>query len=348
MATIRAGILGASGYTGAELIRLLDRHPKVTLVALGAHSKAGQAARDVFGHLPADLPDMQPGDDLPYADLDVLFAGLPHGNSATILSGLYRQYSDLKILDLSADFRFDRAEDYRQAYGLDHPAPELLAESVYGLSEISRERIANARLVACTGCYCLSAEMPLIPLLRARLIDPGLIVIDAKSGVSGAGRGLKPNLMFAEVNQGMNAYSVGTHRHMWEIDQELSKAAGEEVTVSFTPHLIPVNRGILTNSYVGLAPGASVVDLRTTLAAFYADAPFVRILADGETPKTRNVLGSNSIEIAVFADRLPHRAIVISAIDNLLKGASGQAVQNMNLMFGLDETLGLDRIALYP
>ncbi|NQY82611.1 MAG: N-acetyl-gamma-glutamyl-phosphate reductase [Alphaproteobacteria bacterium] len=348
MKTLNIVILGASGYTGAELIRLLDRHPHARLVALGAHGKAGMSADTVFPHLPSDFPLMQKLEDMPIDDLDVLFTGLPHGTAGDILPGIITAHPNLRIIDLSADFRFDDAELYQKAYDKPHPAPDILAEGVYGLSEIYREAIKTARLVACPGCYCTAANLGLIPLVQGGLISTEDIIIDAKSGISGAGRAAKSNLMFTEVNQGLSAYSIGNHRHMWEIEQELSKAAGQRLYVSFTPHLIPISRGILANSYVRLTSNTKVADLQQHLADFYADAPFIRVLELGQAPKTQNVFGSNTTEIAVFPDHLLGRAVVLAAIDNLMKGASGQAVQNMNLMFGFDETAGLDRIALYP
>ncbi len=345
---LNAGILGASGYTGAELIRLLDQHPHVALRALGAHSNAGQAAQAVFPHLPDDIPMLQKLEDMPLADLDVLFAGLPHGTTGNILPELLQQYPGLRIIDLSADFRLDDPNIYQEAYDAPHPAPEMLGEGIYGLSEIYADSIADARLVACPGCYCTAANLSLIPLLQNKLIQSQDIIIDAKSGTSGAGRAAKTNLLFTEVNQGLNAYSIGKHRHMWEIEQELGKAAGATLKVSFTPHLVPINRGILSTSYVHLAEGKTVNDLHIALQEFYAEAAFVRVLELEQSPKTQNVFGSNNTEIALFPDRIEGRAIILCAIDNLLKGASGQAVQNMNIMFNFPETTGLNRIALYP
>lgn len=345
---IIAGILGASGYTGVELIRLLDQHPHVELRTLGAHSNAGQPVQTVFPHLPDDMPMLQKMADMPLDQLDVLFAGLPHGTTGDVLPELLRQYPKLRIIDLSADFRLDDPAVYHEAYDAQHPTPEALSKGIYGLSEIYADSIADAELVACPGCYCTAANLSLIPLLRSQTIQARDIIIDAKSGTSGAGRAAKTNLLFTEVNHGLNAYSIGKHRHMWEIEQELSKAAGSALKVSFTPHLVPINRGILASSYVHLSEGKTVNDLYTALQEFYANAPFVRVLELGQSPKTQNVFGSNNVEIAVFADRLDGRAIVLCAIDNLLKGASGQAVQNMNLMFDFPETTGLNRIALYP
>ena len=345
---IIAGILGASGYTGAELIRLLDQHPHVELSALGAHSNAGQPVKAVFPHLPDDLPMLQKLEDMPLEKLDVLFTGLPHGTTGDILPQLLRQYPKLRIIDLSADFRLDDPTVYQEAYGARHPAPEMLNDGVYGLSEVYADDIADARLVACPGCYCTAANLSLIPLLNARAILPEDIIIDAKSGTSGAGRAAKTNLLFTEVNQGLNAYSIGKHRHMWEIEQELSKVAGVALKVSFTPHLVPINRGILATSYVRIVPEETLDDLHDILREFYTEDAFVRVLEQGQSPKTQNVFGSNNVEIAVFADRLEGRAVILCAIDNLLKGASGQAVQNMNIMFDFPETTGLNRIALYP
>ena len=345
---LNAGILGASGYTGAELIRLLDQHPYVALRALGAHSNAGQTAQAVFPHLPDDIPMLQKLEDMPFAELDVLFAGLPHGTTGDILPKLLQQYPNLRIIDLSADFRLDDPNIYHEAYGAPHPNPQILSDGIYGLSEVYGDAIAGARLVACPGCYCTAANLSLIPLLNAKAILPEDIIIDAKSGTSGAGRAAKTNLLFTEVNQGLNAYSIGQHRHMWEIEQELSKVAGCAVKVSFTPHLVPINRGILSTSYVRVASGETLDDLHDVLSEFYSEDAFVRVLEQGQSPKTQNVFGSNNTEIAVFPDRIAGRAIVLCAIDNLLKGASGQAVQNMNLMFDFPETTGLNRIALYP
>lgn len=345
---ITAGILGASGYTGAELIRLLDQHPHVRLDSLGAHSNAGQPVQAVFPHLPDDLPMLQKREDMPLEKLDVLFTGLPHGTTGDIIPGLLQQYPNLRIIDLSADFRLDDPGIYQEAYGAPHPAPETLSEGVYGLSEVYPGAIADARLVACPGCYCTTANLSLIPLLQAGVIQTQDIIIDAKSGTSGAGRAAKTNLLFTEVNHGLHAYSIGKHRHMWEIEQELSKAAHTPLTVSFTPHLVPMNRGILATSYVRMQPEASIADLHRALGDFYADAAFIRVLELGQSPKTQNVFGTNNVEIAVFPDRLEGRAVVLCVTDNLLKGASGQAVQNMNLMFGFAKTAGLNRIALYP
>ena len=346
--TIKAGILGASGYTGVTLIQLLDRHPHVNLTSLGAERHAGQAADVVFPHLPADIPPMVTLEDMPLDRLDVLFLGLPHTKSAEIIADLFTRYPHLKLIDLSADFRLNSAVLYKESYGVEHPAPHLLHEGVYGFSEIYAAQIRQARLVACTGCYCICAETPLVPLLRAGMIKHENIVIDAKSGVSGAGRSAKPDLIFSEVHQGLHAYAVGTHRHGWEIEQELSLAAGKAVQTTFTPHLIPINRGILATCHVQVNKAIHSQDIIACWQDFYADQPFVRVFDKGILPKVQYVVGSNMVMLGAADDRVPGRVVLISVLDNLLKGASGQAVQNMNLMFGWPQEVGLDRIALYP
>jgi N-acetyl-gamma-glutamyl-phosphate reductase len=253
-----------------------------------------------------------------------------------------------KVVDLSADFRLADLDAYARWYGHPHQAPELQGEAVYGLSEHYRRDIKKARLVANPGCYTTCAQLPLVPLLKVKAIEPDEIVIDAKSGMTGAGRAAKENMLFSEVSEGFHAYGVGNHRHMAELDQEFAKAAGREVTVSFTPHLVPMNRGILSTIYVRGRRGRAATDLHAVLAEAYAKEPFVHVLPFGETPQTRHVRGSNMTFIGIAADRLPGRAILVSALDNLVKGASGQAVQNMNLMLGFPETLGIDQVALFP
>ena len=259
-----------------------------------------------------------------------------------------KQEDEGEVVDLSADFRLHDLAAYETWYGHAHQAPELQRAAVYGLTEIKRDAIRGARLCANPGCYPTASQLPLIPLLEAGLISAEDIVIDAKSGVSGAGRAAKESSLFAEVAEGIHAYGVASHRHAPEIEQGLSEAAGRAVWVSFTPHLVPMNRGILATTYVRLAVGESASELRRVLAESYEDEPFVQVLPLGSVPATRHVRGSNQCLIGVVADRVPGRAILISAIDNLVKGASGQAVQNMNLMAGFAETLGLEQPALFP
>lgn len=342
----RIAVLGASGYTGAELIRLLLRHPAADLVALTADRQSGKPLGEVFPHLHGyGLPDLVPVSAVDWSAVDFVFCGLPHGTTQDIIAGLPRR---LKVVDLSADFRLTDPATYAEWYGHPHRAPDLQREAVYGLTELNRPAIAGARLVANPGCYPTAGLLPLMPLIAQKLIEPDGIIIDAKSGVSGAGRDAKQQNLFCEVSDAMHAYGVGHHRHMPEIEQELAGVAGRPLTISFTPHLIPMNRGELLTSYVRLAPGAGVADLRAGLEKAYSREPFVRVTPPGLSPATRHVRGTNLCLINVFPCRLPGTAIVISVIDNLVKGASGQAIQNMNLMLGLDETLGLDQAPLFP
>jgi N-acetyl-gamma-glutamyl-phosphate reductase len=339
-------ILGASGYTGAELVRLLSRHPGVRIAAVTADRKAGEDYGSVFPHLAGlGLPALVNIDQLKWDQFDLIFCGLPHGTTQEVIAAIPR---NKKVVDLSADFRLRDLKEYEKWYGHAHRAADLQTEAVFGLTEFYREKIAAGRLVACPGCYPTSALLSLVPLAAQNLIATDDIIIDSKSGVSGAGRGLKEGSLFSEVSEAIHAYGVANHRHMAEIDQELSLAAGHSVIASFTPHLIPMNRGILSTIYVAMSAGAKAADLHRALAERYAAEPFVRVLPIGEVPATRHVRGTNHCLIGVVADRRPGRAIIVSVIDNLVKGASGQGVQNMNLMLGLDETAGLMQEALFP
>jgi N-acetyl-gamma-glutamyl-phosphate reductase len=343
---IRTGVLGASGYSGAEMLRLLAHHPQTDIRALTAERHAGRAVADVFPHLGgANLPDLIKVDEVDWSDLDAVFCCLPHATTQEIVAKLPRA---LKIIDLSADFRLRDLDTYAKWYGQAHLAPELQAEAVYGLTEFARDDISGARLVASPGCYPTSALLPLVPLVEAGLIETGDIIIDSKSGVTGAGRALKESMLFGEVAEGIHAYGIAGHRHAPEIEQEISRVAGHEVIVNFTPHLMPMNRGILSTIYVRLAGGESPAGLRAALSERFADEPFVRVVPEGVSPATRHVRGSNHCLIGVFPDRLAGRAILISVIDNLVKGASGQAIQSMNLMYGLPETTGLEQEPLFP
>ena len=344
----KIGILGASGYTGADAVRLLARHPNVEIAALTANTHAGKAMAEVFPHFfMLDLPRLVEWEKVDWSKLDAVFCGLPHGTTQEIIAAVLAANPAIKILDMSADFRLRDMGVYAQWYGHEHRAPNLQSEAVYGLTEFYREQITAARLVACPGCYPTAVLLAMVPLARAKLIDVDDIVIDAKSGITGAGRGLKQNTLFSEAGEGLSAYSVGTHRHSPEIEQEIGVAAGANVTVNFTPHLIPMSRGEYCTCYVKLR-GASADDLRAALTDAYKDEPFVHVAKKGVIPQTQNVRGSNYVQIAVIADRIKNRAIVISTIDNLVKGSAGQAVQNMNLMFGFAETTGLEQIALFP
>jgi N-acetyl-gamma-glutamyl-phosphate reductase len=343
---IRLGILGASGYTGGELMRLLARHPGAEMRLLTGDRAAGKPVAAVFPNLAhLGLPDLIKVDDAKFDDVDLVFCGLPHGTTQEVIAKLPQR---LKVVDLSADFRLADVDVYAKWYGHAHQAPELQKEAVYGLTEHARDDVRKARLVANPGCYPTSALLPLIPVVQAKQIDIDDIIIDAKSGMTGAGRAAKEEMLFSEVSEGIHAYGVGKHRHAPEIEQGLSRAAGRQVIVNFTPHLMPMNRGILATVYVRLANGAKPADLRATLAKRYAEEPFVRVVADGVSPQTRHVRGSNYVHIGIFADRVPGRAILLCVEDNLVKGASGQAIQNMNLMTGLPETTGLLQEALFP
>jgi N-acetyl-gamma-glutamyl-phosphate reductase len=345
------GILGASGYTGAELVRLLLRHPRVEIVLLTADRKAGLAMGDVFPQFaPYDLPKLVSIDDIDWASAapDLVFCALPHATTQKVLKDLLTKAPATKVVDLSADFRLEDPSAYAKWYGHEHHALELQKEAVYGLVEIYRREIRKARLVANPGCYTTCAQLPLIPLLKARAIEPDEIVVDAKSGVTGAGRSPKEEMLFTEVSEGFHAYGVGHHRHMSELDQEFSKAAGKEVIVSFTPHLVPMNRGLLSTIYVRGRRGKTAQDIHEILVKAYEKEPFVHVLPFGKTPQTRHVRGSNMTYIGVAADRIAGRAIVVSALDNMTKGASGQAVQNMNVMLGFAEATGIDQPAMFP
>lgn len=347
MQKIRIAILGASGYTGADLIRLALAHPAIEIAALAAERKAGQSAQAVWPHFQAaQLPDMATVDTIDWPTIDAVFGCLPHGASQQIIARIFDRPAPPKVIDLSADFRLRDPETYAAWYGAPHAALTLQAEAVYGLTEHFAEDIAQARLVACPGCYPTAALLALLPLVQA--IDPQRIVINALSGVTGAGRSLKETNLFTEVAEAVHPYGIGSHRHMPEMEQALGDAAGAVLQVSFTPHLIPMNRGELVTTSVDLANGATVADLRALLATRYADAPFVHLLPEGVAPATRMVRGSNHCVLNVFPDRIPGRALVIAAIDNLVKGSSGQAIQNFNLMFGLPEAMGLEQAPLFP
>jgi N-acetyl-gamma-glutamyl-phosphate reductase len=343
---IRIGILGASGYTGAELLRLLGDHPRAEVRALTAERQAGKAIGEVFPQLAVyDLPPLVKVEDVDVAGLDVVFCCLPHATTQVIVKALPR---GPKVIDLSADFRLRDPQVYAQYYGHPHQALELQEQAVYGLTEHYRDAIRASWLVANPGCYTTTSELPLVPLLRDKLIQPDGIIIDAKSGVSGSGRDAKQGSLFTEVTEGVHAYGVATHRHAPEIEQCLADFAGRPITVTFTPHLMPMSRGILATIYVRLATGAAASGLHAALQRAYAGEPFVHVLPFKTMPATRHVRGTNLALIGVHPSRAPGEAILVSVLDNLVKGASGQAIQNMNLMLGLDEREGLGQRPLFP
>jgi N-acetyl-gamma-glutamyl-phosphate reductase len=352
MKSVRVGIIGASGYSGEELVRLMLLHPHAQLTAVTSRQYAGQTVAQVFPKfsqyaLSKTLRFSDPNAEVLATQCDVVFLALPHGVAAEFAVPLYN--AGVRIIDLSADFRLRSAATYKDFYAHEHPAPELLDKAVYGLPELCRENIRNAALVASPGCYPTSVLVPLVPLLRAKVISPNGIIANSLSGVSGAGRKAELEFLFVECNESVRPYGVPKHRHLSEIEQELSIASGRQVTIQFTPHLIPVNRGILTTLYCDLtAPfndagemSAAALKIEQCYGAAYDNEPFVRLLTNKALPDTKNVVGTNVIELAWRLDPRTKRLLVMSAEDNIVKGASGQAVQSMNVMCGYPETAGL-------
>ncbi|MFM2355379.1 MAG: hypothetical protein RLZZ528_1115 [Pseudomonadota bacterium] len=341
--THRIAILGASGYTGAELVRLIATHPSMRIVALTGDRKAGMAMAEVFPFLAhLDLPVLSKIEEVDWSGVDLAFCALPHATSQAVIKELPR---DLKVVDLSADFRLRDPAEYEKWYGKPHAAVELQKDAVYGLTEFYRDEIRGARLVAGTGCNAATGQYAIRPLIEAGVIELDDIILDLKAGVSGAGRSLKENLLHAELSGGTHPYSAGgKHRHLGEFDQEFSKVAGRPVLVQFTPHLMPFNRGILATVYVKGDPQA----VHRALADRYADETFLHVLPFGALPSTRSIAGSNFVHIGVTGDRIPGRTIVVAALDNLTKGSSGQAIQNANLMLGIEETAGLMLAPVFP
>ncbi len=345
---INAGIFGASGYTGIELARLLISHPFVELAAVHTRTYAGTPFEEVFGSLKSCTSLVcEDGTIENFAEsCDVLFLALPHGIASHHIT---EELSEKCLfIDLGADFRLKDQELYEQWYGVEHGNPALLRHAVYGLCELYRDRIAEARIIANPGCYTTASIAALAPLFAEGLAEPGSAIIDAKSGVTGAGRGVNLPLHFSEANESVKAYKVAAHRHTPEIEQALSTFAGGEIAVRFTPHLIPMNRGILATCYARPKGRTHIEELFGLYREYYGDEPFIRLLEPGEYPETRWVRGSNFLDIGLHYDERTDTIVVLSAIDNLVKGAAGQAVQNMNIRFGLDETEGLLQLPLFP
>jgi N-acetyl-gamma-glutamyl-phosphate reductase len=339
---IDVAILGASGYTGAELVRILSVHNSFHIKALSADRKAGQEYRTVFPHLRhLKLPKLISIGEVDFSNIELVFCALPHATTQPVINDLPKS---LKIVDLSADFRLRDPKQYEKWYNVKHLAKDLQKEFVYGLTEFYRQEIKSSRLVACTGCNAAAGMFPLLPLLSKGLVSHDNIIVDLATGVSGAGRSPKENMLHSEVSEGFSAYNVSRHRHMAEFDQEFSKIAGKPVEVTFTPHLIPQNRGILATIYVS----GSAELIYSELKSRYLNEPFIEVLPFGEVPSTKDVRGSNFCHIGVVKDRISGRAILFSALDNLTKGSAGQAVQNANLMFGLNETEGLNMAPFFP
>lgn len=344
---VKVAVVGASGYTGVELLRLLLNHPDVTVTCVTANQNAGEQVTTLFPSLAGRINMVCSALDVNEvaASADLVFTALPHQAAMAVIPGLLA--AGCKVIDLSADYRLRDPQVYATWYAA-HTSPELLAEAVYGLPELYRDSIPAARLVANPGCYPTSVALALAPLLREGWIDPATLIIDSKSGTSGAGRSAKIDSLYCEVNEGFKAYGVGKHRHTPEIEQTLSDLSGQEVTVSFTPHLLPVNRGILSTCYASLWQETTTAALLQHFRSFYDGEAFVRICAEGELPNIAYVRGANYCDIGLVVDPRTNRVIVVSAIDNLVKGAAGQAVQNMNLLLGLPETRGLEVVPLFP
>ena len=338
-------ILGASGYVGAELLRLVLGHPRLEIAALGAKRRAGTSPEDLFPRFRGrGLPAFVDIDAFDAADCALVFCCLPHGTTQETVA---RIAPAVPVVDTSADFRLRDLDSYAEWYGAPHRAAHLQPDAVYGLTEHAREAMRTASVVACPGCYPTSALLPLLPVLSAGLVDPEPIVIDAKSGVSGAGRSLREDLLFGEVSEGIRAYGLSGHRHTPEIEQELTRVTGTDTRVTFVPHLVPMNRGILATVYVHARTGAAAGDLHACLADAYRGETFVQVLPPGGVPATREVRGSNQAHLGVAAGR-GGQAILLCALDNLLKGAAGQAMQNANVVLGLPEDTGLASSALAP
>ncbi len=344
---IRAGVLGATGYAGIETVRLLLRHSGVTLTRVVSHSNVGAVISDLYPNL-RGICDMEftglDIDDIA-ENCDVVFTALPHGASKEVIPSLYKK--GLKIIDLSGDFRYDDPKVYEKWYGEPHSDTELLEKSVYGLCELYRDKIKEASLIGNPGCYTTCSITALYPIAASGLADNHSIIIDAKSGVTGAGRGAALPNMFCECTETMKAYKIATHRHTSEIEQEISKAAREEIMLSFTPHLAPMKRGILATCYVNLKEKKTTEDIVAIYKDFYEDEPFIRVYDAGKLPEVKDVAGSNRVGIGIVVDERLKRAVIVSCIDNLIKGAAGQAIQNMNIIFGLPEDTGLYDIATY-
>ena len=345
---IKAGIIGSTGYAGQELVRLLVQHPDVQIVWYGSRSYIDKRYADVFQNMfeIVDAKCMDDNMDELAKAADVIFTATPQGLCASLVND--EVLSQTKIIDLSADFRIKDVAVYEKWYGIEHKSPSYIKEAVYGLCEINREDVKGARLVANPGCYTTCSILTAYPLVKEGLIDPSTLIVDAKSGTSGAGRGSKVANLYCEVNENMKAYGVANHRHTPEIEEQLGYAAGHPITISFTPHLVPMNRGILVTEYASLRPGVTAELIRDAYNKYYADEYFVRVLEDGVVPETRWVEGSNFVDVNFKVDPRTNRVIMMGALDNLVKGAAGQAVQNMNLMFGLEENTGLKLVPVFP
>lgn len=354
---IKAGIIGATGYAGGELVRLLTAHPDVEIVWYGSRSYIDKKYYEVYKNMFQIVDAVCLDDNMEELakQADVIFTATPQGFCASLINE--EILSNAKLVDLSADFRIKDVATYEKWYGIEHKAPQYIGEAVYGLCEINREAVKNARLVANPGCYPTCSTLSIYPLLKEGMIDPSTVIIDAKSGTSGAGRGAKVDNLYCEVNENIKAYGVANHRHTPEIEEQLSLAAGEEMLINFTPHLVPMNRGILITAYASLKSTLqpdgtrafpSYEEVRAAYDKYYYKEKFVRVLDKNVCPETKWVEGSNYVDVNFKIDERTGRVIMMGAMDNLVKGAAGQAVQNMNLMFGLPETKGLELVPMFP
>lgn len=345
---IKAGIIGATGYAGGELVRILTGHKDVEIKWYGSRSYIDKKYAEVYQNMFQIVDDKCMDDNMEALadEVDVIFTATPQGLCASLVNE--EILSKVKIVDLSADFRIKDVATYEEWYKIQHPTPQFIPEAVYGLCEINREAVKKARLVANPGCYPTCSTLSIYPLLKEGLIDPSTIIIDAKSGTSGAGRGAKVDNLYCEVNENIKAYGVANHRHTPEIEEQLSYAAGQPVLINFTPHLVPMNRGILITAYASLKKEVSYEEVKAAYDKYYADEKFVRVLEKDVCPQTKWVEGSNYVDVNFKLDPRTRRVIMMGAMDNLVKGAAGQAVQNMNLMFGLKESEGLELVPMFP
>ncbi len=345
---IKAGIIGATGYAGGELVRILTGHKDVEIKWYGSRSYIDKKYAEVYQNMFQIVDDKCMDDNMEALadEVDVIFTATPQGLCASLVNE--EILSKVKIVDLSADFRIKDVATYEEWYKIQHPTPQFIPEAVYGLCEINRKAVKKARLVANPGCYPTCSTLSIYPLLKEGLIDPGTIIIDAKSGTSGAGRGAKVDNLYCEVNENIKAYGVANHRHTPEIEEQLSYAAGEPVLINFTPHLVPMNRGILITAYASLKKEVSYEEVKAAYDKYYANEKFVRVLEKDVCPQTKWVEGSNYVDVNFKIDPRTKRVIMMGAMDNLVKGAAGQAVQNMNLMFGLKESEGLELVPMFP
>lgn len=345
---IKAGIIGATGYAGGELVRILTGHKDVEIKWYGSRSYIDKKYAEVYQNMFQIVDDKCMDDNMEALadEVDVIFTATPQGLCASLVNE--EILSKVKIVDLSADFRIKDVATYEEWYKIQHPTPQFIPEAVYGLCEINREAVKKARLVANPGCYPTCSTLSIYPLLKEGLIDPGTIIIDAKSGTSGAGRGAKVDNLYCEVNENIKAYGVANHRHTPEIEEQLSYAADQPVLINFTPHLVPMNRGILITAYASLKKEVSYEEVKAAYDKYYANEKFVRVLEKDVCPQTKWVEGSNYVDVNFKIDPRTKRVIMMGAMDNLVKGAAGQAVQNMNLMFGLKESEGLELVPMFP